>query len=146
MILDIMSTVIETSHMTIPMSRGGKVRKSDPRKECPVENVIPGWSECVAPFKNDAAFWHFLWREAGRPDKGEVRNIMVKTRNQYHYTVRKVKKLAGDIWAQKLLEASENGSIELLKEMKKVKGSKKERPDLPETDMIKGANVCTLSS
>ena len=128
-----MSSVIETSHQTIPMSKGGRVSKADPKKQCPVENVIPGWSECVAPLKSDAAFWHFLWREAGRPDRGEVRNIMVKTRNQYHYAVRKVKKLAGNIRAQKLLEASETGSVQLLEEMKKVKGCKKDRPDLPET-------------
>ena len=69
LVLDIMSSVIETSHKTIPMSQGGKGRKSDPKKKCPVENVIPGWSEVVAPYKKDAAFWHFLWREAGRPDR-----------------------------------------------------------------------------
>ena len=133
LVLDIMSSVIETSHNTIPMSQGGKGRKSDPTKKCPVENVIPGWSEAVAPYKNDAAFWHFLWREAGRPDRGEVRDIMVKTRNQYHYAVRKVKRLAGNIRSKKLMEASETGSIQLLKEMKKVKGDKKDKPDLPET-------------
>ena len=133
LVLDIMSTVIETSHMTIPMSKGGTVKRPDPKKGCPIESVIPGWRENIAPLKSDAAFWHFLWREAGRPDKGEVRDIMVKTRNNYHYAIRKVKKLAGNIRAQKLLEASENGSVELFKEMKKIKGSKKDRPDLPET-------------
>ena len=133
LVLDIMAGVIETSHEEIPMSKGAKVKNLDPKKKCPIENVIPGWSETVLPLKQDAAFWHFIWREAGRPDKGQLRDIMVKTRNQYHYAVRKVKKLAGHIRATKLLEASETSSVNLLKEMRKIKGGKKDRPDLPET-------------
>ena len=132
LVLDMMSTVIETSHQTIPLSRGGKMKKIDPRKHCPIEEVIPGWTEIVAPYKRDAAFWHFLWREADRPDRGEVRNIMVKTRNQYHYAVRKVKKMAGSIRERRLLEASEAGSVKLLEEMRKVRGGKKDKPELPE--------------
>ena len=78
-----MSGVIETSHEEIPMTKGGKVKNLDPKTKCPIENVIPGWSETVLPLKQDAAFWHFMWREAGRPNKGQLRDIMVKTRNQY---------------------------------------------------------------
>ena len=48
------------------------------------------------------------------------------------YAVRQVKKRAGEIQAGKLLEASEAGSMELLKEMKRIKGGKKTTLDLPE--------------
>ena len=42
------------------------------------------------------------------------------------------------IRAQKLLEAAETGSADLLKEMKKIKGSKKVKLDLP--DEVAGAS------
>ena len=64
--------------------------------------------------------------------------IMKKARNLYHYAVRRIKKKANLIRAQKLLEASESGSSDLLNEMKKVKGSKKFRHDLP--DEVAGAS------
>ena len=57
---------------------------------------------------------------------------MSRTRNIYHYAIRKVKKLSEKIRASNLLEASLQGDIKLLKEMKKVKGGKKESLDLPE--------------
>ena len=57
---------------------------------------------------------------------------MKRTRSAYHYAIRKVKKKADLIRAQKLLEASESGSTELLLEMKKLKGGKKDKCDLPE--------------
>ena len=63
---------------------------------------------------------------------------MKKARNRYHYAVRKIKKQADLIRAQKLLEAAETGSADLLKEMKKIKGSKKVKLDLP--DEVAGAS------
>ena len=64
--------------------------------------------------------------------------MMKKSRNVYHYVIRKVKKEADLSRAQKLLEASESGSVNLLLEMKKIKGSKKMKHDLP--DDVGGAN------
>ena len=55
---------------------------------------------------------------SGRPNTGKVKNIIMKTRNQYHYAVRKIKMLASTIRARKLMEASESGSVQLLKEKK----------------------------
>ena len=57
---------------------------------------------------------------------------MKQTRYRYHHAVRQVKKRAGEIQAKHLLEASESGSMELLKEMKRIKGGKKTVLDLPE--------------
>ena len=47
---------------------------------------------------------------------------MVRMRNQFHYAVRRVKKMSKSIRARKLLESSE----------KQIKGSKKDYADLPE--------------
>ena len=47
-------------------------------------------------------------------------NVMKRTRNQYHYQVRRGKLLADQIRSNKLLEASLSGNTDLLKEMKKI--------------------------
>ena len=62
---------------------------------------------------------------------------MKKTRNQYHYAVRKVKKLAEEIRARELLTASLGGDVNLLKEMKKIRGNNKGNENLP--DNVEGA-------
>jgi hypothetical protein len=98
-----------------------------------VNNTIKeGWKDMVHPYRKDAAFWHGVWESAGRPDRGELRNIMVRTRNQFHLAVRREKKMSKSIRARKLLEASESGSVNLLGEMKKIKGGKNVHADLPE--------------
>ena len=119
------------------MTGGGKKMMNDPNKHCPIEKSIPGWHDEVSPYRKDAAFWHSVWQSAGRPQIGALKNIMTRTRNQYHYAVRRVKKMASAIQAQKLLEASDTGSMNLLKEMKKIKGGKKSAESLP--DMVAGA-------
>ena len=82
-----------------------------------MEKSILGWREEVEPYKQDAIFWH-----EGRPSRGNLKDFMAQTRNQYHYSIRRVKNISESICAQRLLEASENGSVELLEEMKKIKG------------------------
>ena len=67
--LDILSTLIETSHTVIPLTNGG-ARKWDPDKNCPVTKAIPGWRAQVEPFREDSLFWHGIWLSAGRPNKG----------------------------------------------------------------------------
>ena len=100
------------------------VKHGNIKPNCPIEKCIPGWRDEVRPFKEDAAFWHSVWRSAGRPERGVLRDIMARTRNQYHYAIKRVKVMSRSIRARKLLEASEKGSINLLLEMKKIKGSK----------------------
>ena len=65
--------------------------KSKRRKK--EKKVVKGWNTLVKPVKEEATFWHNLWHDCGRPREGEVYNVMKKTRNQYHATVRRVKKI-----------------------------------------------------
>ena len=136
-VLDILTSVIEASHHCIPMSGGGKSKAADPRKSCNVTAAVPGWKEQVKPYQEDSIFCHAIWRSAGRPNQGGLFEIMKKARNAYHYAVRRIKKQADLIRAQRLLEAAESGSADLLREMKKVRGSKKMSHDLP--DEVAGA-------
>ena len=133
-VLDILTAIIETSHDCIPMSGGRPC--SDPRKSCKVSQAVPGWREEVEPLRQESLFWHAVWRSAGRPRNG-LHEAMKRTRYRYHHAVREVRKRAGEICARNLLEASENGNMELLKEMKRIKGCKKSKLDLPEN--VEGA-------
>ena len=63
---------------------------------------------------------------------GVLHDIMCNTRNKYHYAVRRVKKMSNNIRARKLMDASQSGDVDLLKEMKKIKGGKKTNVNLPE--------------
>ena len=111
---------LSLNQVTNVMSGGGSSKPSDPRKSCHVTSAVPGWKAQVKPYQEDSLFWHSMCRTADRPGEGGLFVIMKKTRNLYHYAVRRIKKKA-----QKLLEASDSGSSDLLNEMKKVKGSKK---------------------
>ena len=120
-VIDLMSCVFESSHQCIPMTGGSRPGRQD----CPIEKSIPGWKEMVDPYREDAVFWHSVWQSAGRPRDGVLKQIMSGNQNQYHYAIRRVKKISNSLRAKNLLQASETSSCNLLKEMKKVKGSKK---------------------
>ena len=117
--LDVMGCVIESSQETIPMSGGAK-GCSDKRK-------IPGWKEDVEPKRQAALFWHSVWKSLGR-QVGQARMLMVHTRAKYHYAIQAVKAKEAEIKRQRLLEASMAGNMDLLQEMKKIKGDKKSPP------------------
>ena len=55
-----------------------------------------------------------------------------RSRNQYHYAVRRLKLDSRLIRAKKLLEASVNGDAELLKEMKAISRGRGCKEELPE--------------
>ena len=63
---------------------------------------------------------------------------MTKSRNQYHYAVRRGKLKENLVRATKLFEASVTEETDLLKEMKKIKLGGKHTADLPEN--VAGAN------
>ena len=130
-VLDMLNCVIESSHATIPMVSGrpGSVR--------PDSGLMPGWKEEVAPAQKDSVFWHAVWRSAGRPSGGELYNVMRSTRAKYHTAIRRVRRAADQIKAQKLFEASLDGGVNLINEMKKSHGGK-HSPELPEN--VAGAN------
>ena len=111
-VLDLMCAILEASSACIPLS--GKFKS--PRKN--KRENLPGWRENVAPAKEDALFWHGIWLSAGFPPSGDLYHIMCQSRNQFHYAVRRAKRLAGEIKARKLLEAAEDGNIALMKEMR----------------------------
>ena len=125
--LDVLSSICQAAKEEIPLT-GGKKRKDDDRDK--LSQLVPGWKDQIAPWKDTAEFWYSVWLSAEKPVNCELHNIMKRTKNQYHYQVRRVKKLADSIRSNKLLEAAMSGNADLLKEMKRVKSSQRQtEPD-----------------
>ena len=122
--LDVMGCVIEASQKIIPLTGGGQ--------GCSEEKSVPGWREEVEPLRQAALFWHSVWVSLGRPPVGQARMVMVRTRSKYHYAIRAVKAREEEIKRQRLLDASRKGNMDLLAEMKKIKGNKKKSNQLPD--------------
>ena len=110
----------------------------DPDKSNSSSGCIPGWRKEVESFRTDSLFWHGVWKSAGRPNVGPLYFFMTKSRNSYHYAVRRAKRNSEFTRASKLFEASVTGDIDLLKEMKNIQGCGKSFADLPEN--VAGAN------
>ena len=97
--------------------------------------VVPGWSEAVKPFREDAMFWHAVWKSSGKPLNNLIHHTMKRTRNLYHYAIRKCKKSVEQIKKSKLLDACINGKGNIFDEFRKIRHVKR---DLPQT--IDGSN------
>ena len=84
-------------------------RESLPSNSINVSNnskkKIIGWNQDVKPFKEEADFWHSIWLSAGRPINNELHNLMKKSKNKYHFQIRKCKKAEYKIKRNKLLDA-----------------------------------------
>ena len=54
--------------------------------------AVPGWNEHVQAQQDISLFLHEVWVRCCRPQKGEIADIMRRTRARYHYVVRYVLK------------------------------------------------------
>ena len=96
-----------------------------PSSSVPHEKKILGWKEFVQPYKDEANFYHAVWLSYGKPINCNVHYAMKRTRNIYHYAIRKVKNNMEFLKNEKFLEHSLNKNPnELLNDFKKLKNSK----------------------
>ena len=136
-VLDILCSIVESTHTTLPLAGGRRAVPLGAKAGHGTGGNIPGWTEEVEPFRDQSIFWHSIWVSAGRPNKGELHSVMSSTRNKYHYAVRRIRRQSDFIKAKKLFEASIDGEMQLLKEMKQIKCGKKVSDELP--DNVSGA-------
>ena len=133
--LDILAAICESGQECIPLTRPQNKTQGDI-----IDKNIPGWKEHVEPYRNSSVFWHSVWMSAGEPVNCELHNVMKRSKNQYHYSVRRVKNLADTIRSSKLSDAALSGNKQLLQEMKKVKSvHHKSAPD--HVDAVSGINI-----
>ena len=104
LVLDILCSVVESSHTTLPLSGGRRATPAGSKSGKRSNGNIPGWSEEVEPFRQEAIFWHSIWKSAGRPNNGDLYRWKNHTKNQYHYAVRKSKKQGNLTRANKLVK------------------------------------------
>ena len=133
--LDILCSVVESSHTVIPMGRR-RNPGSSAGKAGHISGCVPGWDNEVKPLQEEARFYHSLWLSGGRPNRGDLYTAMRKSRNLYHYAVRRTRRLRDLHRAKKLFEASLVDDMELIKEMRKVKRGCDVVTELP--DIVSG--------
>merc|ERR1711888_4702 len=107
--IDILNSVEAASHEALPVGRSTL-------KRSPKYKSMPGWSESVKPQRDTAYFWSQVWKSAGCPQNTELHKIMKRTRNIYHYHIRKCKKSEEIIKSNKFLDACLNGKGDVYNE------------------------------
>ena len=132
-VTDVVAAWVEASYLSLPL-----VQRSSPQTEGRQQRVnLPGWKEKCEPLRKDAKFWYSVWISAGRPSTGELHKLMVGTRVKFRSAVRKMKCEANSAKAFSFLAAAESGDQALLKEMRRVLGSRRQAQELP--DCLEGA-------
>ena len=89
------------------------------------KSCMPGWSAQLKPFRDNACFWFSVWKSASRPLNTELHRKMKRTRNLYHYHVKKCRKSEDLIKRNNFLYSCLNGSADIFTEIKKLRKSEK---------------------
>ena len=70
--------------------------------KCKPTKAKAGWTEYVAPFKDKAILWRYIWNENGKPRQGWVYEIMIKARLEYkrisRWVIRNQNKIKAEKW------------------------------------------------
>ena len=106
---------------SIKLSAASCLPSPSKRKSPTKKTTIFRWNEDVQPFKGKAMFWHSIWLSAGRPVNTVLHQIMKKTRNIYHYQIRKNRKMAECIKKNAILDACINDKGDIFKEVRKMR-------------------------
>ena len=97
------------------------------------------WSKEIQPFKDKAMFWHAIWVSAGRPINTQLHIVMKKTRNVYHYQIRKYKKITNTIKKSTFLQACMgNNNIDLFQA---IRSTRKSQPTVASSIDGKSENI-----
>ena len=115
---DILNAVSDSARETLQMT---SAENSNPKIK-----KAPGWNDQVRPYRENARFWFSVWLSAEKPLNCELHNIMRRTKNIYHYQVRKCKRAEDQVKKQKLLSAllDPETEIDIFKEIKKMRKAK----------------------
>ena len=88
---------------------------------CSSSKRKPYWNEQVKAARETALFWHWLWKDNGRPREGAVADTMRRTRAQYHYAVRRLRCKNLELTKCRMAEcAANNNTRDLWSETRKL--------------------------
>ena len=92
-------------------------------------NIIAGWNENIKEKREISLFWHFIWKENGKPRNGVIANIARRTRATYHYAIRSAIKNQTKIRSHKMAESiCRNSTRDFWREVKQIKRQNKSVP------------------
>ena len=107
---DLISICIQSSSNCIPST---KYRN---------RTSVPGWNDYVKEHRDNAIFWHNIWKQNGSPKVGTVADIRKLTRKKYHQAIKQVKQNKEKVMSTKLAEALiDNQSRDYWAEVKKIR-------------------------
>ena len=112
---EILNTVQEVAEASLPIPKTGQGGGHAKSLAC--------WDE-VAKFKQDSYFWFQVWVSCGRPINCEVHKVMKRTRNVYHFVLRKCIKSEEKMKKNKLISSCLGGEGNLFDEIKKMRRTK----------------------
>ena len=122
---ELMLNILETIEMTARNNLSIPRRKTASNK-----TAIAYWKEEVKPFRDDAMFWNAIWKSAGKPLNTHLHSIMKRTRNIYHFQIRKCKNIVNYLKKNTLLDACINNRGDIFKELRKLRRTKDSSPDV----------------
>ena len=92
---------LKASWETIPCS--GRSKSTNKR-------AIPGFSEFCKPRRDNALYWHQLWKTQGRPVHGYYAQMRKISRAEYHRSVKMVKRREDQLRSQRMAESYISGN------------------------------------
>ena len=98
------------------------------RNNIPEAKVVPGWSDLVKPFADEAKFWSAVWVSAGKPINTVLHKLMKHTRNKYHYAIRKCKRASENILKDKMPNSCLAGKDNIFDKIHKMRRTKNDAP------------------
>ena len=78
---EVLEAVQRAGEETLPFPKAGSSKQG--------MKATPGFTVQVKPFKEEAFFWHAVWKSAGKPLNTQLHTIMKTTRNKYHREYKK---------------------------------------------------------
>ena len=109
-------------------------QKVEPKRKSANSKCTPGWKSFVEPFQDKAHFWHAIWTSCGRPINNEIHRVMKRSRNVYHYQIRKCRRVEEFIRNKNIIENCISSDTDLFAEIKR------QRKDAEDDVTIDGAS------
>ena len=112
--MEVLEVMENTAKEFLPSSGGPKSGKNSYN--------IPGWAQYVKPYSEESKFWFSVWISAGKPLHGALYETMLKTKCQYKYAVRRLKRAKQSIQNDKFVAGLAHGGCNIFQEIKKFRG------------------------
>ena len=113
--MDVLEAVEKAAQECLPSSGGGGQNSK-------LINIIPGWTEYVKPFSDESKFWSAVWQSAGKPVQCSLYDMMMYSKRQYKYAVRRLKRANHHIQNDKFVNGLLEGGVNIFNEIKKYRG------------------------